>query len=300
MNISFLSIAYFQKLAQLEHMSKAAEELHVSQPALSKTIAQIERELGVELFDRKGRGITLNAYGRLFLKYTNRITQEIDSLTRELEAQKIGDSTTISLSLHVASTLIPKILMDYSKIHPEVHYRLIQQEQEMADTPGLASADADLTIFSGMTPIENDHSVVLLEENLKLAMPCEDPETSDGPVDLSDYAEAEFICLQKGKSLRTITDFYCMSAGFSPKIILESDSPQTVREFIRAGIGISLVPEVTWKNVIDDNIVVREVARPKCRRYIGLSWNKDRYMSPAVDSLREYLIENFRKTAYRS
>ena len=82
-----------------------------------------------------------------------------------------------------------------------------------------------------------------------IAMPERLGGRDPSPVNLSDFSNAEFICLQKGKSLRSITDVYFQMAGFSPNISLESDSPQTVREFVRAGVGLSLIPGITWSSV---------------------------------------------------
>ncbi len=300
MNLSFLAITYFQKLAKEQHLTRTAEELHISQPALSKMLSSLEKEAGVPLFDRVGRNITLNNYGKIFLKYADRISQNVEDLERELEEQKEKEHKTISLSLQVASSLIPALLMNFSRVHPTVHYRILQQDDDLPGESDMTpSPDADLTIFSNTYPIENDHTVTLLKEDLLLAMPSEKTDSEIRPVHLSDFSDAEFICLQKGKSLRTITDFYCRMAGFSPNIILESDSPQTVRAFIRAGIGVSLVPEITWRNVRADKLILCPIASPQCTRYISLAWNESRFLSPAAASLKEYLIEHFKEMALK-
>ena len=126
-----------------------------------------------------------------------------------------------------------------------------------------------------------------------MAIPKSDPRAKAEALPLSDFSEDDFISLQPGKSLRTITDSYCSSAGFVPHINLECDSPSTVRDFIRAGLGISFVPCVTWSSVNDAHIALVHISAPKCRRYIGLSWNPDAYLSPVAAQVRDYLIAHF-------
>ena len=87
MDITFLMLTYFQKIAQTQHLTRAAEQLHVSQPALSKTLSSLEEILQTPLFDRTGRGITLNRNGEIFLQYTNRILAELADAKRTGEGQ---------------------------------------------------------------------------------------------------------------------------------------------------------------------------------------------------------------------
>lgn len=83
--MELLQLKYFQTVARLEHMTKAAEELHIAQPSLSKTIARLEKDLGVPLFDRQGRQITLNPFGKVFLKRVERIFHELSEGEREIK-----------------------------------------------------------------------------------------------------------------------------------------------------------------------------------------------------------------------
>lgn len=295
MEISLLALRYFQKTARLQHLSRAAEELHIVQPALSRTIHSLEEEMGVSFFDRKGRNIVLNEYGKIFLKYTDQILLAMESARQELEDKRYKDRATVTLSLYAASKIIPSLLTDFQKEYPNVRLQILQQGISSDD-----AVEADLSLFSSITPMDNDHSVTLLEEELFLALPALDARASMKEVKLSDFAESGFICLQQGKNLRTITDFYCQMAGFTPNICLECDSPGTVREFIRAGLGVSFVPGITWCGVADEKVALIPVSSPQCRRYIGLSWRTQAYLSDATLKLRDFLISKFSAYAIRT
>ena len=112
-------------------------------------------------------------------------------------------------------------------------------------------------------------------------------------VDLRDFSESEFICLQKGKSLRKLTDWYCHMAGFEPTVILESDSPEVVRSMIHAGIGIAFVPSITWSGMESETVSLHAISFPQCRRYINLSWHENTRLSPAAILFRDWLRTYF-------
>lgn len=283
------ALSQFKKIAELQHITRAAEELHVAQPSLSRTIARLEQELGVPLFERSGKNIILNDYGKIVLKHTDRIFQEIKDIERELEEASDEKSQTVSLSLYSASKLLPGLVMAFKKAHPAVRLQIIQEN--LHKDP---SKECDLTLYSSMQPSDSEYSVTLFAEDIFLALPESNPLAHRSSLQLSEVAHEEFICLQRGKSLRTITDTYCRIAGFEPSVVLESDSPETVRELIRAGIGISFIPSITWQGMETENLVLIPVESPQCKRYINLSWRSRGYFSPAAGLFRDFVQEYFK------
>lgn len=283
------ALSQFKKIAELQHITRAAEELHVAQPSLSRTIARLEQELGVPLFERSGKNIILNDYGKIVLKHTDRIFQEIKDIERELEEASDEKSQTVSLSLYSASKLLPGLVMAFKTAHPAVRLQIIQEN--LHKDP---SKECDLTLYSSMQPSDSEYSVTLFAEDIFLALPESNPLAHRSSLQLSEVAHEEFICLQRGKSLRTITDTYCRIAGFEPSVVLESDSPETVRELIRAGIGISFIPSITWQGMETENLVLIPIESPQCKRYINLSWRSRGYFSPAAGLFRDFVQEYFK------
>lgn len=154
----------------------------------------------------------------------------------------------------------------------------------------------DLYLSSSINPIDTDHSITLLKEDILLAMPDTNPLASHASVNLADFEKADFITLQQGVALRNITDFYCRAAGFTPHVILESDNPGTVREFIKAGLGVSFAPRITWYGVGGDHVALVPIATPGCQRYISLSWDENT-LTPPAEELKNYFIKNFKRFA---
>ena len=105
-------LTYFKKVAELQHMTRAAQELRVAQPALSRTISGLEQELGVKLFERKGKSIALNQYGTILLQHTQRILQEMAEIERDLSEAKGEATRTVTITLYAASKLLPRLVME--------------------------------------------------------------------------------------------------------------------------------------------------------------------------------------------
>lgn len=291
MKITFTSLSYFQKIAELQHMTKAAAALHVAQPSLSRTIKSLEEELDVPLFDHRGRNIVLTKYGEILLAHVNLIMKEMELAKKELREAEDAEHKTVKLSLYAASKMVPSFLMEFRKKHPDIRLEiLLQSLQQDAE---VMQKGIDLALRSNIKPLDDGHSVTLFKEEIMLAVPDTDPHANMPSVNLSDFSEASFICLHTGQSLRTVTDFYCRKAGFMPKVALESDSPETVQEFIRTGLGISFVPQITWGGVGGEHVVLVPIASPRCYRYISLTWDKDKELSAPAMELKKYIIDHF-------
>lgn len=294
MRLTLLALTYFQKTAEMQHLTKAAKALHISQPSLSHTIKMLELELGVPLFQRVGRNIILTKYGEILMGHTNRIMRELKSAQKELEDAKEAQNLTVTLSIFAASMIIPAFLTEFRREHPDIRFEIIQQrdQKDSRNHPHV-----DLYLSSSINPIDSDYSTTLLKEHIMIAMPDTHPMANRTSVHLEDFEKSDFISLQQGVALRNITDFYCQMAGFVPHVILESDSPVTVREFIRAGLGVSFAPSITWHGVGGDHVALVPISSPNCQRYIGLSWDKGEKLSPPAESLKNYFIKNFESFA---
>ena len=147
---------YFQKVAELEHLTKAAEALHIAQPALSRTIRSMEEELDVSLFTHQGRNIHLTRDGHILLKYTNKILGSLDDLRQELQDSRDLQQLTVKLAIMSSSRLIPAFLMKFKEEYPETILEIVPQNSDSAN-----ASKTDLTLFSSLKHIDNDHTITL-------------------------------------------------------------------------------------------------------------------------------------------
>jgi LysR family transcriptional regulator, transcription activator of glutamate synthase operon len=125
-------LKYFQTVARLGHMTRAAEELYVSQPSLSRSIARLEQELGAPLFDRQGRRIRLNQYGEVLLRRVDFAFEDLELARREITDMVGPEQGVITLCVLPGSGthLLPRLLNAFRSHHPRIHFRLLQQMQD--------------------------------------------------------------------------------------------------------------------------------------------------------------------------
>lgn len=285
MKLNFTSLMYFQKVAELEHLTKAAQALHIAQPALSRTIKGLEEELEVTLFEHHGRNIRLTRDGHILLKYSQSFLKNFEEMQKEFKDSRDLQQMTVKLSILTASKLIPSFLIQFKKCHRETNI-------EIVNTVDSVSPQVDLTLFASENRVDNDHTINLFRENLVLIFPKSDPHAQLPYVNLKDFEETNFISPPKGFVLRSSLETHCGECGFAPKVVMESDNPETTREFVRAGLGISLVPQMTWFEALRD-VAALPVAFPACYRYLNLSWKTDSKLSLSAVLLREYIVDHF-------
>ncbi len=290
--MEMLQLKYFQTVARMEHMTKAAHVLHISQPALSKMIAALEAELGTELFQRERKTIRLNEHGRIFLQHVNLALQALEDGKQQLRDANGFASSVVTLDVRVSSHLLPGLLADFRTEWPNAQFNLLQHVSPMDDR-----TNYDLCLSDGAEPPPGAMTVSLLEEDILVAVPADHPLAHREQVSLRALREEDFIMLPTGKSLRETTDAFCRLAGFTPRIRFESDDPATVRGLIRAGQGVAFLPAVTWGGSTGTGVRLLRLEESWCKRSISLSWPKDRYMKQISEQFRDFTIHYFAKLA---
>lgn len=287
--MELLQLKYFQKAAYLEHMTRAAEELCISQPSLSKTILSLEKELGVQLFERSGKYIRLNHNGKVFLKYVDIALSALENGRRELSNVDKSGVEYIYLAVLAASPLLPGLLSSFRDRYPNVDFRLLQH------LPKFLSYDFDLCISCLPLNVDGIRSIPLMTEKIYLALPRSHPLSSKKSIRLDQVANEGFISLRRGSALREITDSYCRLAGFTPRVIFESDDPGTVRGLIKAGQGIGFIPAISWGGTTGSSVALVQIEEPVCQRTIGLSWAESRVPSDTVRLFSDFTLGYFRE-----
>src|SRR5215469_7169189 len=190
--MELLQLKYFQTVARREHMTRAAEELGIAQPALSQTIARLEAELGVALFERVGRGIRLSQFGKAYAQRVERVFQELAQGEREIVAIADGTEGEVELALSVATQLLPDLLSGFRHNHPGIRFRLSQHDvKTMAQQ--LGKGTYDLCITSPPLQQVGVASVSLLTEDIRLAVPTWHPLAGRSSICLQEVAQEDFI-----------------------------------------------------------------------------------------------------------
>lgn len=290
--MDLLQLKYFQVVAKYEHMAHAAEELHIAQPTLSKAISRLEGDLGVYLFDRRGRKIRLNEFGTVFLARVNRIFTELEEGKQELADMAEYQCLNISVALNIPS-LLPYLLKGFLSKYPKLNLRTeIGSTNEMKNK--LEDSTVDFCISSPPITGENIESVPLLTEEIFLNVPEGHRLADRKEIDLCEATGESFITFKKDYGIRNLTESFCRQAGFAPNIVYEGDITDSLTDLVNIGLGVALLPATHhWSPALINPPIYVHIRRPVCERAIGISYVRDRYLPKAARKFKDYVIEYF-------
>lgn len=276
-------LKYFVEVATSQHVSKSAQKLHIAQPALSQSIHRLEKELGVKLFESKGRNIVLTEYGKYLKTKIEPMLNSLDNLPNELQKIYNENYSIININVLAASTVITKAIIEYQKCNPDARFQLVQNEEETCD----------IKITTDINHKHKEDNEYILKEKIFLAVPNNGKYKNIKEITLNDVENENFITLSGSKEFRYICDRYCHQAGIIPKYIFESDSPAAVKNTIGANIGVGFWPEVSWGELKENKVKLLNIKNPKCSRNIIVSCNNSNNKN--VKAFYNYLIDYLKK-----
>ncbi|MFK8850382.1 LysR family transcriptional regulator [Streptomyces sp. Ac-502] len=285
------SLRTFRVVARHEHISRAAAELRVAQPAVSRTIARLEADLGVLLFDRQGRSVRLNRYGAAFLRRVERALGELDDARRELADAAGPDQGRIVVAAETLLTLT-SLLSAFRAAHPGVEIRLHQSTAAMMRRQ-LAAREVDACVASQPLGGAGLRSVVLMEEDVLLAVPVGHPLADRERAGLEDVVDEPFVTTRPGHWQRELLDRLFAAAGRTPVITCEGDEPAATQFLIGAGLGIGLIPALARNETPEAPVRWLRLDVPGCRRTLSLVRRADRYVSAAERYFEEAAVAHF-------
>lgn len=291
--MELLQLKYFQTLAQIGNMTRAAELLHIAQPSLSSVIARLEKELDVQLFDRRGKRLYLNTFGEQFLKHVDKVFNELNAAQQELANLKDPEQTSITIGA-TSARLLPNPLTEYIKQHSHGKFRILQLADQQDIQQQLIGNKIDLAL--SFSPLEHPliYSQAVANEEICLAVAHKHPLASKKHIKLIEAAHEQFISITTEHGFRELTDGFCRQAGFGPNVAFEINSLEIIANLVKSGMGVAFMPKY-WFSHNPRSLVQLSIDTPVCKRTIWLSYIKDGYMSPFAKNFREFTIEYFAK-----
>jgi molybdate transport repressor ModE-like protein len=254
--------------------SAAADELYLSQSAVSQQIATLEREVGMKLVERTREGTKPTDAGRVLVSHTDAAICRLEEAERELKelAGLEGGEVRVASFPSASATLLTLGVSQFTKKHPKVKLTVGDAEPEVS-IPRLRAGDLDLAItFDYPTlpePEERDiEHTLLLTEAMHVALPMDHPLAGRARVRMTDLADEDWLSGGGPSSCGLIVAQACRDAGFEPRIGFESDDYHVLQGFIAAGLGVTLLPDLAL-NTLRKDVVVRptEPAAPMRRVY---------------------------------
>lgn len=285
---------YFQTTAKLEQITKAAKILNIAQPSLSKTISRLEDQIGVPLFDRLGRNIRLNSYGKVLLKRVENVFQELEEAQREIRDMTGLDRGSITLAVSLTN-ILPEILGDFLGHYPNVYFRQVVEPTSVMKQL-LENGDIDMCITYAQLEGPDIEWRPLRTEKIHLFVPDQHHLAERECVSLKELKDESFVGLPSGFWFRNLTDRICMkAAGFTPHIKVEVDEVDAVLLLVKKGHGITFAPDLAWRsrmNLKQNKLIITDLDDSMT---LGLAWSRKHYLSSAAQKFHEFVLDYFDK-----
>lgn len=283
MDLSQLS--QFRKVAELEHITKASLELRIAQPALSKTIRNMEQELGVQLFDREKKTIHLNDKGRTLLRYAQEIEKECGDLVQEIQQNVERQNEVISLYYKAPAVFLSPYLKRFLELHPEARFELSFVGNGIPDE----EIRYDFILDTWTPGEETECELHLKQEEVFLLVPESNPLAENETISLKEASEEEFICFPKGTGPYKILLEYCKAAGFKPRQLLESDDYFTISRLVESGMGVALIPGGVWASRYQKHAKRLRISYPVCVNTLRLRWHSKKQRKSVCTEFLSYV-----------
>lgn len=283
-------LRYVIAVAREGSFTRAAESLFLAQPSLSVQVRKLEQELGVNLFQRNGRGLALTAAGEVFLQHAQRALHEIDEAGRRIEEVKGLRRGRVSLGVlpSIGARLLPDILASFHRRHPQIEVTLLEQDVSGEFEQMVHAGRLDMAIIRMPQTRRDLCGRLLVREPMVVLVPPGHHLAGRSRVGLEELADERFVGMKAGMGLRDLMDQVCLRVGYTPSVTVETAQLTIVWGMVRAGIGISVLPRLAAGT---ESPIVRLVDDFAERR-LGVVWRADQPLSPPALAFLQLLLES--------
>jgi len=285
-------LVYFKCVASTENMGEAAKILHISQPALSTAIKNLEKELEVPLFERKKNKIYLNKYGSAFLFRVDKVLSEIEAARKELRTMRETELNKVTVMCPI--TFMTPEFMNY--LYEKIPNIVIENRHidHSAAKDGLLDGTLDLCVLSPPVvgkkietiPLELQRMVIITSATHRLA--------SVDEISFAELSEEKFAAYAENTGPRADFEEKCRRRGFKPNIVFESNSIRDMINPVKAGRGILYSSVEALSMYSQEGLHIIRLKDEDATTVLGLSIRNDKPIRPLAETLKNTIIEFFK------
>ena len=285
-------LRYFLAVSRTGGFTPAAREMNVTQPTVSSGISELERSLGVQLFNRDSRHVELTMEGRLLMNYALQVEDLLDEVGEKLERRELlpGEGFRFGAIDAAVIYLLPEILKRYMRENPGVKLSA-QVAPSRYLIEDLLMNRSEFAIVSLPYNHPKIDTVILYRDRMPLVVGSDHPFAKRKGIILAEVVKEPLLLFHAGSVSRKIVDEKLSEVGLAPGAVMEMRSPEAMRKLVEAGVGISFLPEVVVsESVACGDLCIVEVEDVSFEREIGVAWRRGRYFGSAIRLLLEQIF----------
>lgn len=283
-------LVYFEAVVRCGGFTRAAEWLHIAQPAVSAQIRHLEAELGVPLLARTTRRVALTPAGELFLTRTRRVLAELDAARSDLDelAAVLRGRVTLGATQVLGPLDLPAALAAFHARYPGVALTL-RSGLIAALLAALDAGEVDLVLGPIHADLPSQYDArMLVEEQLVIITPPGHRLTRESRLGLADLRDEPFVCLPAGSGLRAILAAAADAEDFVPRVQFETASPTSIRELVSTGLGVALLAR-SAALAPGPPVTIHTLNPAPAHPPVGVIHHRDRRLTPAAQTFRRHL-----------
>ena len=285
-------LVFFKEAATHQHFNHAAEALNISEPSLSRSISSLEHELGVILFEKRGRNVVLTSTGSVFLEHANKILEDIELAKDKMrEYASGGGHINIAYVAPLSKKFIPETVRSFlnDKQNRNVIFNF-SQNASVDNIAGLKKGIFDIAFGSYIEGEKNINFIPVLEQEMVVIMPVNHPLAGAETFDISAFNDYPLLSYDSSSGLGKRTRKFFRTYDLHPNVICESPDEEGIAALVAEGFGIALVVDVNAIHRAD--IVVKKISNGiSVIHTVYMCYLKERYHIPVVQRLIKF-IEN--------
>lgn len=292
-------IQYFLEVAKREHVTDAADALHVAQSSVSRQIFNLENELGVELFIREGRSVKLTPLGRIFFERMKQVWNMMEDAKREVEEYLDPKKGTVRIAfpISMAAHTLPSITYAFRTRYPEAKFQMSNAlYHDLID--GVINGAFNLAMIAPMPNLEKENKIkgaILFTEKIFALIPLHHPLSDQKSIRLRDLRNDPFCTLPEGFVFRKQVVQACNDVGFSPQVAFEGKDIDAIKGLVSAGLGVALMPEMTLIDNTPRSTVMIPISDVNLSRSVGVIYPAQRKLLPTEALFYDFLLETYKR-----
>lgn len=290
--MDFRQLEYFCTLSRLKNFTRTAEELHVSQPSVTKAIKSLETELKLTLIDRRQKHVTLTNEGKAFLLHAEQIMKSVEDTYRDMERFQLEKQGTVHFGIPpmVEAYLFPDLFTSFKAMYPDMNLDVREYGDSTEVMEKADSGELDFGIIFSSRGDTKDNQMLIMTDNMSLCVSPELPLARKENISFDDLKNEHFIMQQSNTYQYQHVYERCVERGYIPDILLCTTQLKTIKQLVGNRLGISVLPDFVTN---EETIFVRRQLTPPLKVNICLYWGRNKQLSDMdkrfLDFIKHYV-----------